>query len=118
MRALAVVLAVAATVSLSGCLWWADEFDDEGSEDGSADPEVAFILLGGAVIVGIVLVAINLSNPGGSQPPPPMLPPRPPQPPVQAGWQEVEVGEDETPIRPGRPAKPAAAPKTARRRAP
>ena len=117
MRALAIVLAVAATVSLSGCLWWADGFEGESSEDGSADPEVAFILLGGAVIVGIVLVAINLSSTGGSPPPPPTMPARPPMaPPAQAGWQQVDVDEPAEPIRPGRPAKPA--PKQARRRAP
>jgi hypothetical protein len=116
MRALAVVLAVAATVSLSGCLWWAEGFEESG-EDGSADPEVAFILLGGAVIVGIVLVAINLSNAGGSQPPPPpLMPARPPQPPVSAGWQQVEEIEPDAPAAP----RPAArsAPKPARRRAP
>ncbi|MFA5945224.1 MAG: hypothetical protein WC876_12260 [Candidatus Thermoplasmatota archaeon] len=109
MRILAAALAVVATLSLSGCMWWADSLD-QGSGD-SYDPEVAIVFLGIAVIVGIVLVVVNLSNQGGTAPPP--SPPLAPVAPPNAGWQEVE----ET-VAPARAPAKKAAPKTARRRAP
>lgn len=112
MRTLAIVVAAAAAVALSGCMGThaVDEEDPEG-----ADPEVAFVLLGAAIIAGIVLVAINLSNAGGSRPSQPPMPGRPPQPPEQADWQPVEEVEDgEVPPR----TAARSAPKQARRRAP
>lgn len=109
MRALLAVLAVAATVSLSGCMWWGDEMRG-GAADG--DAEFPLVLLGILVLVGIVLVVVNLSQQDSAPPPAgppssmaPHVPSGPAPPSGQDGWMEVEDLEE-----------PASAPSPAKRR--
>jgi hypothetical protein len=131
MRALLAVLAVAATVSLSGCMWWGDEMRG-GASDG--DAEFPLVVLGILVLVGIVLVVVNLSQQDGQAPPPhgppgppgppgsmaPRVPSGPPPPSGQDGWMEVEdIEEPVSPPSSGKRQSTSKRPaKQARRRAP
>jgi hypothetical protein len=111
MRALAAVLAVAAALALAGCSSQPNSPVDPETTD-SDDYEVPLLILSIAVIVGVVLLAINLSSQWGSPPPPPPAgPSTPPQPPP--GWQAIdEPAASPVPTKASKPAPKA------RRRAP
>lgn len=88
MRVLATVLAVAAALALAGCSSQPDSPVDPESVD-SKDYELPLLLLGIAVIAGVVLLAINLSrgNSDGSTPP---------SAPAHPAWQPADDdGSDE-----------------------
>ena len=119
MRVLWAVLAVAAALALAGCSSQPNQVDPETVDED--DYEGPLVILGILIIVGVVLLAINLSR-GGSDP----KPPTPPTPPPVAGptsWETLDEDEpfddeggpgEAPPIR--KPAHSAAKP--ARRRAP
>lgn len=112
MRALGVVLAVAATIALAGCSSEPNSPVDPETTDAD-DYEVPLLLLGIAVIVGVVLLAVNLStaNSGGAAPP---------EAPVEPAWQpaEEQPAEDAPARASRRPARTAPAAPPRRRRAP
>lgn len=115
MRVPWVLLAVAATLALAGCSSQPDSPVDPESVD-AADYEVPLLLLGIAIIVGVVLLAINLTQGNSSGSPPP------PAAPAQT-WQhaEDEVADDDAADEEPAPRKSpraAAAPPARRRRAP
>ncbi|MEA3136202.1 MAG: hypothetical protein QOC71_483, partial [Thermoplasmata archaeon] len=86
MRALAAILAVAAALALAGCSSQPNSPVDPETVDAS-DYEVPFVILGILVIVGVVLLAVNLSNSGGNRPPP--LKSAPPEPET---WEHLGPG--------------------------
>jgi hypothetical protein len=109
MRALAALLAVAATLALSGCAGNHSPVDPE-----TADPddyELPLVIFGIAVIVGIVLVVVNLSTQDRGTAPPPPKPPAEASPPP--AWEPMDAPAP--PAAPPAPSKPAQKP---RRRAP
>ena len=114
MRALTAVLAVAATLALSGCAGNHSPVDPETVEPD--DYELPLVLFGIAILVGVVLVVVNLSTRDrGNEPPAPK--PSSGQPPPPA-WERIDG-----PVTPAAPAAPAPStpPKPAqkpRRRAP
>jgi hypothetical protein len=88
MRALAAVLAVAATLALAGCSSQPNSPVDPETVDAD-DYEVPLLLLGIAIVVGVVLLAVNLST-SGNRPPPTKSLPQEPQP-----WQRLSTPPEE-----------------------